>query len=215
MHGENFRVVKYTSFQRSESQIEQLRNQYLESFPSLLKKVLLSETEQSSKEIDELYEMGLFFETHIEDSWHDISLICYRLAAENGSIDAQKHMGEIFETGLKMDPDIKQAKEWFVKAKEQGSLSATKKLAFILLQEQDNADSQKRAFDLLLTLVDEYDPDCFHYLGLCYKEGCGTEVSENLAEKYLKLAEEYGYGDDEFKDANEMMHSLKKNGWQL
>lgn len=133
--GTRNRVVIYRADHLSDQQERELKEKYLNSLPKLLEIVFKKESDEECDEAEQLYKIGVFFDHHIEDNWHDISLLCFRLAAEHGSIRAQEHLGQVYESGIKIKTDVDKAKEWYSKASEHGSISAEKRLAAILLKE--------------------------------------------------------------------------------
>ena len=77
----------------------------------------------------------------------------YRLAAEQGDVDAQCRLGICYEFGGEgVEQDKEKAKAWYAKAAKQGDAGAMAALA-IVLQQTEGAAAMPATMALLLSLI--------------------------------------------------------------
>lgn len=72
-----------------------------------------------------------------------VALLCYRLAAERGNAEAQHHLGLLYESGLGVEQDTRQAAHWYRQAADQGYADAQTGLG--LLHEAGDGVAQDTA----------------------------------------------------------------------
>jgi TPR repeat protein len=82
--------------------------------------------------------------------------------------------------------------EWFLKAAEDGSGPALRKLALLCLEGRGTEVREKDAFGYMLRAAKAYDPDSFYDLGILYRDGKGVESDPEAAKLWLTRAAETG-----------------------
>ncbi|QEM82459.1 SH3 domain-containing protein [Halomonas binhaiensis] len=130
-----------------------------------------------------LYEQGLGTRKSLEDArkW-------YRLAADNGHMEAQTRLGELYLTGQLEGGDAK-AVEWFDKAAGQGDALAQFQLGMLYLEGRGvTADSEKAA-GWLEQAAEKGVIQAQNNIGSLYENGQGVEQNATKAfELYEKAA---------------------------
>ena len=108
----------------------------------------------------------------------------YRAAAEQGEVNAQYYLSEIYRDGNGVEPDSKEAKKWREKAREQGHPMAI----FDEFLEKVEAPEYEQSLEKLRKPAEEGDPRAQHELGMAYYNGYGVEQDYGEAIKWLRLA---------------------------
>lgn len=111
----------------------------------------------------------------------------YRLAAEQGQIEAAYLLGRMNQLGrLTQIPDFKEAKYWYARVESSYPAAAVAR-GFI---EETVADDYQAAFNAYSLAAQKGDACAFYNLGLIFELGKGRPVNEFLArEYYLKAAQ--------------------------
>jgi TPR repeat protein len=108
--------------------------------------------------------------------------------AMNGNVHAQYKLASMYEMGDGVSADIEQAKNWYERAAEAGSVPARQRSIYLSVKEQ-GYDPAKNAVWLnsVRTDADEHKGQAMFLLGQLYRDGIG--VNKDL-EKSLELLKE-------------------------
>jgi hypothetical protein len=179
-------VLKPTGNNVSDNEVEnEETTQTLETEAEIEKptEIVVSEGGQ----VDEkLYEaLNIIMEDKSEE--YDTAISNLVELSENGNIDAQYILGEIYFQGIGTDADIDKAAEYFKLAYDNGNENVFEiygKLAFIgdgISQDYEEAYSTFR-------LIDEPGADINCALGMMYAYGMGVRIDYDISSSYLDEA---------------------------
>ncbi|MFT7054027.1 MAG: TPR repeat protein [Psychromonas sp.] len=113
--------------------------------------------------------------------------------AEQGEIDSQYQLGEMYYSGAGVAQDYKAAAKWYQKAAQQGDSKAQFKLAEMYYNGTGVAQHYKAAAKWYLKAAQQGDPRAQFKLGLIYSSGEGVIQDIKLAYMWAKLSEYNGY----------------------
>ena len=113
--------------------------------------------------------------------------------AEQGEIDSQYQLGEMYYSGTGVAQDYKAAAKWYQKAAQQGDSKAQFKLAEMYYSGTGVAQHYKAAAKWYLKAAQQGDPRAQFKLGLIYSSGEGVVQDIKLAYMWAKLSEYNGY----------------------
>ncbi len=117
----------------------------------------------------------------------------YRERAEQGDIEAQLMMGQIFAMGDIVQADMKQAFFWFMKAAQQNRVEAQFKVAEMYLYGQGVDRDFSYAEKWALESAKQGYANSEYLLGLLYAEGKGVPKDWQKATVWLCRAANKGY----------------------
>jgi TPR repeat protein len=128
-----------------------------------------------------------------------------RKSAEAGNASAQNRLGLLYDEGLGVPQDYRQAKEWFEKAAKQGHVGAQVNLGTLYLQGAGAQQSAQMALFWFSRAAEQRDSLAFSKLGWMYAQG--HEVLQDFiqANMWYNLAAANGY-----KSAAELRDALAK-----
>lgn len=112
----------------------------------------------------------------------------FRMAAEQGSVDAQINLAVYYITGEGVETDIEKATYWFMKAAEQGDAMAQHNLA---LNYEDGKGIEKdfiEAFKWMRKSAEQRYPPSLYSLARMYENGIGCKKDRVKAEELYKIA---------------------------
>ena len=120
------------------------------------------------------FQLACIFERVVKD--FDATLEFYRSSAEKGYVDAMLRLGYIYEKGVRVDPDLSSAVDWYRKASDAGSTEGFLKIARMVLCSADRSgilhiapgDLEKQLADLAEKGSDPAEP--------LYLLGCLSEM---------------------------------------
>ena len=107
-------------------------------------------------------------------------------------------LAELYENGIGVDADKEKALQLYEKAMKSSFGPAFYKAALLYLEDEENKDNEKKAFEILKKGVlceDEKTPYNDFYLAKCYMSGYGTKKDSYLAFHYFNMAREGGVGE--------------------
>ncbi len=113
--------------------------------------------------------------------------------AEQGDMQAQYAVGDMYFKGRGTLVDLEQARIWLERAAGNGHRKAEFRLGYMYLKRYGVEQDDGRAFRLIKASAEKgYAPAQF-YLGQMYALGIGVQQSRNHALKWLKASLEEGY----------------------
>ena len=146
----------------------------------------------------------------------------YKRAAEDGDVEAQRDLGNIYYFGIGVDADLNEARKWLTKAAEKGDVKSQSLLASLYLREQNF----NKGVEWMRKAAGNGDGISLFVLGRMYLTGTEVPQDYNEALKYLnkaadqefypaliKLSEMYSYGvgvEKDEKKAAELLDRAKK-----
>ena len=113
--------------------------------------------------------------------------------AENGNVEAQFSLGEIYFSGRGVEQDYKEAVKWFRNATEQGNVTAQLALGSMYLEGIGVEQDSKEAVKWIRMAVEQGDANAQNGLGLMYAIGKGVIKDNVKAYKWFLLADKNGY----------------------
>lgn len=96
-----------------------------------------------------------------------------RKSAEEGDASAQNRLGLLYDEGVGVPQDYRQAKEWFEKAAKQGHAGAQTNLGTLYLQGEGAPQSAQMALFWFSRAAEQGDVLAFAKLGWIYAQGRG------------------------------------------
>lgn len=96
-----------------------------------------------------------------------------RKSAEAGDASAQNRLGLLYDEGVGVPQDYRQAKEWFEKAAKQGHAGAQTNLGTLYLQGEGAPQSAQMALFWFSRAAEQGDVLAFAKLGWIYAQGRG------------------------------------------
>jgi len=113
-------------------------------------------------------------------------------AAEQGSVEAQYLLGEMYRDGEGVPQDQRKAMEWLTRAAEQGHIGAQKEVADMYYTGDALLQYYSEAAEWYEKAAQGGDADAQHRLGLMYRDGRGVRQDINEAMVWLTKAAERG-----------------------
>ena len=115
--------------------------------------------------------------------------------AEVEDADAQKHLGDCYYDGERVDQDYEEAVKWYRKAAEQGNADAQNSLGNCYHDGEGVDQDYEEAAKWWRKSAEQGDADAQNHLGNCYYNGEGVEWDEEEAVKWYRKAAEQGNAD--------------------
>jgi TPR repeat protein len=115
-----------------------------------------------------------------------------RKSAEEGNASAQYRLGLLYEGGVGVPQDYRQAKEWFEKAAKQGHVGAQADLGTLYLQGAGAPQSAQMAMFWFSQAAGQGDVLSFAKLGWMYAEGQGVRQDSIQAHMWYNLSAAQG-----------------------
>ena len=134
----------------------------------------------SAQSLDDLYKKGEYASSQND---YVTAVSYYRKAAKQHYSKAQIALGQCYEWGQGVNKNLKQAKEWYFKAAEQGETVACYRLGYVYYYEDNN---YKEAVKWLTKGTEMQNKDwpywaCKIAMGVCYRDGNGVEKNTSRA----------------------------------
>ncbi len=117
----------------------------------------------------------------------------FEMAAQNGVGSAFYNLGVMYFNGDGVERDYKKARKNFLKATEHGEPRGYTGLGFLNLFGLGLAVNHKKGIKLLERAASACDSFACATLGKIYDQGFFTMKNTQLADKYMMLADKYGY----------------------
>jgi flagellar biosynthesis GTPase FlhF len=108
--------------------------------------------------------------------------------AEKGNAEAQFKVGEMYETGFGVTKDMDQAREWIVKAANQGHETAGFKLLFWDVEKNGITADNKARVENLKSKAESGNAQAQYYVGKMYARGVGMKKNHDTALDWLNKA---------------------------
>ena len=108
--------------------------------------------------------------------------------AESGNAEAQRNLGEAYETGKGVSRDYTQAAIWYRKAAEQGDEQAQFQLAFLCEIGRGVAQDYKQAAEWYRKAAEQGNIEAQYSLGLDFRDGKGVPQDYTQAAQWLRKA---------------------------
>ena len=108
----------------------------------------------------------------------------WKRGVELGNVDAMRHLGLMYQTGSGVKLDKKKAERLYRMAADRGDHLAQTSLAFLLLSQEKHEE----AFRYYALAADQGFTHAEVNLGVCYRNGQGTEVDLGKARYWLERA---------------------------
>lgn len=118
--------------------------------------------------------------------------------ANKGNAAAQYSLGEMYEMGVGVSKDEREALVWFKKAAAQGHNKSIYKLLFLEIKVNGLSIENKKQLDLLKKEANAKNPNAQYYLGKMYAAGIG--VPKDIEKALVWLNKATFYGDSEAED---------------
>jgi TPR repeat protein len=115
-----------------------------------------------------------------------------RKSAEEGDASAQYRLGLLYEGGVGVPQNYRQAKEWFEKAAKQGHVGAQAELGTLYLQGAGAPQSAQMAVFWFSQAAEQGDVLSFAKLGWMYAEGRGVRQDFIQAHMWYNLSAAQG-----------------------
>ncbi|HSF67554.1 MAG TPA: tetratricopeptide repeat protein [Nitrospiraceae bacterium] len=115
-----------------------------------------------------------------------------RVSAEAGDATAQNRLGLLYDEGVGVPQDYRQAKEWFEKAAAQGHAGAQFNLGMLYLQGTGAPQSSRMALFWFERAAEQGDAMVFAKLGWMYVQGRGVLQDFVQAHKWYNLSAAQG-----------------------
>lgn len=117
-----------------------------------------------------------------------VAILCYRLAAERGNAEAQHNLGLLYESGLGVEQNYREAAQWYRQAAEQGDADAQASLGVLHETGDGVAQNYAEAAQWYRKAADQGDASAQNNLGWLYETGHGVTRSKTEALKWYRQA---------------------------
>ena len=131
---------------------------------------------------------GLIAQSEDEKSYFE----SMKIEAEQGDVEAQFELGNLYYNGEGVEQDYTEAVKWFRLAAEQGNASAQCRLGVCYLGEYGVIQDRKEAVKWFRLAAEQGDASAQWNLGYCYSWGAGVQDYKE-AMKWYKLSAEQGH----------------------
>ena len=115
-----------------------------------------------------------------------------RKSAEEGDASAQNRLGLLYDEGVGVPQDYRQAKEWYEKAAKQGHAGAQTNLGTLYLQGEGAPQSAQMALFWFSRAAEQGEVLAFTKLGWMYAQGRGVLQDFIQAHKWYNLSAAQG-----------------------
>jgi len=112
----------------------------------------------------------------------------YKLAANQGSDEAQHSLGAMYEEGIGVRQDYQKAKNWYEKSAHQGNSTAQTKLGFLYALGQGTRQDYHKAKFWFEKAANQGDAHAQNMLGHLYGHGLGVRQSLSEAKEWYGKA---------------------------
>jgi TPR repeat protein len=143
-------------------------------------------------ENEKLFELGEKFDDNEE---YDKAIEYYRLAAENGFLQAQFALADMLYLGIFVNENEEEAFKWFKLAAEKGHAESQYKIGRIYERGRVIEKNLEEAFKWYRLAAEQEYRLSMVKLAEIYELGLGVEINEQEAFKWCKLAAEKGSSD--------------------
>ncbi|MFN7708906.1 MAG: tetratricopeptide repeat protein [Sphingobacteriia bacterium] len=136
---------------------------------------------------DAQYELGVLARTTGLVSL-EVAAYWYRKAAEQGHTDAQVNLADIYEHGIGVAKDLKEAFHWYQRAAEQGSLHAQNHMGVLYEQGNELTQDYAQAAHWYERAAEQGSLHAQYNLGLLYEQGKGVPQDYTQAAHWYQTA---------------------------
>ncbi|CAJ1415617.1 unnamed protein product [Effrenium voratum] len=148
------------------------------------------------------------------------AVVWMRRAAEQLDPKAAYCLGEMYQRGYGMAPDLSEARRWYRRSADRGHFPSLTQLGLLSFEEGNFEEARglfeaaslgdseafghlvaarallgEKPLDIWQELADEGQPEALFQLGMSYLNGEGVSVDEEKAFRLLQTAAELGHGD--------------------
>jgi TPR repeat protein len=123
---------------------------------------------------------------------HEKTPTWYMKAAAKGNVEAQLHLGRLYEEGMDIEQSDAEAAKWYREAAEQGDAVAQGNLGLMYEEGRGVEQSDAEAVKWYQKAAEQGDARAQSNLGLMCEEGRGVEQSDEEAVKWFRKAGEQG-----------------------
>lgn len=123
---------------------------------------------------------------------YDEALKCLEPLAQKGNAEAQDDIGRIYEAGLGVPQDFKQAAGWYRKAADQGYARAQNSLGLLYMNGQGVTQDYQQAIDWFRKAAAQGEAEAQNNLGFMYANGFGVPKDLNQAIALFRKAAAQG-----------------------
>ena len=114
-------------------------------------------------------------------------------AAQEGYLDAQLSLGNIYAYGVLIPLNTQESIHWYqAAAKQHNSVEAQLSLGFIYANDYWDEQDHETSFAWFMKAAEQGDNIGYHQIGRAYQSGLGIEKNPELALKYYGLACDLG-----------------------
>lgn len=113
--------------------------------------------------------------------------------AESGDVEAQFHLGELYQNGRGVPQDDQKAHDWYMKAAEEGHAKAQFQLGFLYYNGLGVKKSLSEALMWYRLSANKGDIWAQNNVGLMYRDGIGAAKDWIKAYMWLSLAADQGF----------------------
>ncbi|KAI8887598.1 HCP-like protein [Backusella circina FSU 941] len=115
----------------------------------------------------------------------------FKIAADQGHVNAQYKLGFIYDNGLGLDQDYVTAIAWYKKAASQNHITANYRLGRMHFLGEGVEQDNDLVFEYFKVAAELGDAESQYELGLCYKMGYGVDESyDQVIPWHLKAADQ-------------------------
>lgn len=126
------------------------------------------------------------------------ALIGFRLLAEQGNVDAQYVLGEMYANGRGTQQDYREAAHWYRKASEQGDADAQFNLGVSYGNGLGVPKDEREAVNWYRKAAEQGHAIAQYYLGVRYDNGRGVQQDYREAASWYRKSAEQGYADAQY-----------------
>lgn len=139
---------------------------------------------------EECYKKG---EDYLYKADYQNALMWYEKAANQGHVNAQSHLGLMYNNGLGVTKDYVKAVEWYQKAANQGKASAQYELGKMYENGYGVSKDYKKALDWYHKAANQGNANAQDHLGYMYNNGIGVSRDCVKAIEWYEKAANQGY----------------------
>lgn len=129
----------------------------------------------------------------------------FHLVAYFGSAEAQRALGQMYEKGYGVEPDMNEAVKWYTKAAEQGNAYAQLSLGLFNSEGRGLPKNAEKALYWYYQAAEQGNATAQYNIGHCYLNGIGVAKNEKEAVRWLEKA-----AAQEMKEAKAYLAALKQ-----
>lgn len=158
-----------------------------------------------------------FYYYNADSTSFEIAINWYKKSANNGNVNAQQMLGDLYQFGQHVDTSYERAYFYYKQAAEQGNKIAQNNLGVFYENGLGVEKSPEKAFQYYLKAAEQKYLFGLNNMTRCYENGIGVSRSEEKVEEYRKKTDSayalWMYRRGNYETSKELAFKLQDEGF--